>query len=397
MRNSEFQANDSQIGLRLRRRKVLTLMLLAVGLLARETRAVQSEVAPKKLLSGRQLTEALQERRSLNVTGQDLRDTIQTLRENTAIAICVDRRIDPSSVVNIATDYVTTRQILNALVTTNPDAAFSFGADYVYLGPNIAAVRLRTLSALREQDVQQLRRSMDTDLYRKVVESRDRTWPDLAQPRQLLTDAAATAGLKIANVDLIPHDLWKETRLPKLHFSDFASLILNQFDLTFSLSPEGNVTLVPVPDSVEIEQQHRVGAKKKTEVTERWTAAFPHLNVAWKGSTAVVRATVEIHGQLRALIDGESSEAVAEAPLGERRFTMKVERAAYGSVIQKLRDGGITIRIEGVSEAELPVLLQKSAAFELTDSRGDEFFRKAFLGLGAEVTVKNAEVLLKFP
>ena len=351
----------------------------------------------QRLLSGKNLIDALQQRRSLNASGQGLRRVVTDLQGNTGIAICLDRRINPSSLVDVTTQYVTTKTIMESLARTQSEVGVSFADQYVLIGPVRAVGRLRTLTELRRQDVQKLRNTMAAERFRTLVETRNVSWPDLTEPRQLLVDAAKQAGVEIRNAEVVPHDLWAAADLPAVVFADLATMVLNQFDLTFEVSAAGVMTIIPVPEVVVIERRHRIPSKSKDEVLARWKAAVPDLDHMLKGLTATVFATVETHERLEELIGGNARTVVAASGLKSRLFTLKVQQAPFGILIEKLRKQGVSIRVEGRSGPELTEALQKTAAFDLTKSPSAEFFPKIFEGSGAKVTVTDDEVILMYP
>lgn len=366
---------------------------LAFSIVALSVAAEPSE----RLLSGKALVDALEHRRSLNSAGQGLRQVVADLQHNAGIVICLDRRTDPSASVDVATSYVTTRAVLESLAKTQSDTFVSFADQYVMIGPATAVNRLRTVAELRRQDIQALRREMSSDKFRELVSLRKVSWPRLTQPRQLLIDNAVLAGVEIENPQMVPHDLWAAAELPAMAFTDLATLVLNQFDLTFEISSEGVLTIVSVPDTVGLQQRHRISSREKDEIVSRWIAAFPDLQFEVRGSMATVVATVETHERLQDLISGSEVAAPSVAGLKSRLFTLKVQRAPFGALITELRGQGVPIRIEGKSEAELTEVLQETAAFDLTKSPSSEFFSKIFEGSGAEVTVTDEEVVLTFP
>jgi len=359
--------------------------------------AVVADEPAERLRAGKTLVDALAQRRSLNSTGQSLRQLVADLQSNTGIAICLDRRTNPSAIIEVATPYATTKTILEAVASTQSATAVSFADQYAMIGPAQATSRLRTLTELRRQDVQVLRREMNSETYRRLVETRNVSWEQLTEPRQLLIDNAAQAAIEIKNPQMIPHDLWAAAELPTMAFSDLATLVLNQFDLTFEISGEGLLTIVTVPGDVGIEQRHRVAARDQEQVLLRWQAAFPDLDFGFRGSTATVTATVETHERLRELISGNEATALAAAGLKSRLFTLKVQRVPFGALIAELRKQGVPIRIAGKTEAQVKEALQKTAAFDLVKSPSMEFFPQIFEGSGAEVTVTDDEIVLTFP
>ncbi len=359
--------------------------------------AEDSVDAPAQTVAGELLRQALAQRRGLFASGQTLRAAATELQTATGVAIVLDRRINPGTVIEVSTGFVSVRETIVAISESVPKAAASIGDRYVFVGPTAAARRLRTLTEIKREAVEQLRRSMDASKYLILVAARAASWSDLAQPRQLIIDAASDAGLQVNNPDVVPHDLWAAARLPDLNFADFATLVLNQFDFTFELTGDGSVTIVPVPDQVVIEKQHRVRSREKQNVAQRWQAAFPDLDVSWKGAMATVTARVEIHEQLEQLIRDDAPVMVQAAGIRDRSFTMTVpDGTPVGTVIKSLQGQGIAIRIEGRSGEELTSVLQQTMQLKVDRMPAAEFFVMAFGGLGATVDIKQDEVVLRF-
>lgn len=354
--------------------------------------------AQDRLLSGRQLQDALNHRRSLTLAGTPLRQAVTELQANTGIAILLDRRIDPTTTVDVKTDYVTTADVLTALAKAIPSASVSLTDHFVLIGPAAAAGRLRTLLEIQRQKIQNLKRRTDPDVFAAATQPMQVSWEFLAEPRELLIYQTSTADIKILNPELVPHDLWAKATLPRLPLTDFATLLLSQYDLTFELSEDQQLTIVPITDTVTLEQRHRVPAREKDNVIRRWKSAFPNLNITWKGSTAVVSATVETHERLKQLIREKPNTVVAAAAIRDRRFTMKAPAGtAIGTLIVTLRQSGVPVRIEGKTDTELAPLLRQTVQFDLTDSPAAEFFPEIFRDWGANVTVTDTEVVLTFP
>ena len=352
---------------------------------------------PRRLLTGRALRDALDERQSVTSQGISLRQAVRDLIIDTGIAIVLDRRVDPSRLLDASTEYVTTRNSISA-VAESAAASASFGDDFVMIGPGVATTRFRTLVAINRKSILNMRRDMDAELYRSLGKSRDWSWPDLSEPRQLIVEAAAVLGTTVDNPEMIPHDLWAKVTLPPLGFVDFATLVLNQFDLNFEFTPHSTLRIVPGVESVVIEQTHRVPSREKDVVVQRWQKEFPRLIVTWKGSSAMVTATVETHERLRELIRGAGGTQVAAAAIQDRVFTMKATAGTpIGNVIGTLRKSGINIRIEGRTDEELAPLLLQTVEFDLVRSPGSEFFPQIFKSWRADVVVGADGVVLKFP
>jgi hypothetical protein len=360
-----------------------------------EPPAVAAE--PERLLTGRALRDALEERRSETSKGIPLRQALQRLRMDTGIAIVLDRRVDPSRLVDASTDYVTTRNSISAYAKSAAASA-SFGDNVVAIGPLDATARLRTLTAINRKSILSMRRKVNPELYRLLARSHHWSWPDLTEPRQLIVEAAIDLGTTVDNPEMIPHDLWATVNLPPLTFTEFATLVLNQFDLNFQVTADSTIRIVPGAESVVIEQTHRVPPREKDAVVQRWQKEFPRLVVNWKGSSAVATGTVEMHERLRKLIHNDDAKQIAAADVKDRLFSMKAAAGTpIGRVINTLRKSGIEIRVEGRTDEELAPLLLQTVEFDLVKSPGSEFFPQIFRSWKVNVTVNGEGVVLTFP
>ncbi|MEQ9407165.1 MAG: hypothetical protein RIK87_05540 [Fuerstiella sp.] len=377
---------------------IVLWLVLSRPVVAEGQALIPEKAAESAILGGGRLQQALQQRLGFAATGQTLRRAVTEIRRQTGIPVILDRRVDPSTLVDVSTGYVTVRETIQVLADRIPGLSVSYAENYVLIGPQEAAGGLRTLTELNRRGVQQLRRKMDRDAFRQLVEERDVSWPDLTEPRQLVADVAADAGLELENPAAIPHDLWAAARLPAMTFVDLATLVLSQTDQSFEISVDGRVRVVPLPAEISIERTHRVPARDRDVVIERWKKSFPDLDVVWRGTTAKVTGTVELHEQLEALMRGEPEAAVEAAGMRQRRYTVKVPAGtSMVQLIAILRHNGVRIRIRGRAESDLESLAPTMKDIDLVRSPGQEFFPAIFAGWGADVSVGDDEVVLSFP
>ncbi|MCP4783715.1 MAG: hypothetical protein GY903_21410 [Fuerstiella sp.] len=388
--------NATQIGQRILISAVFLFSLTKVVAGPQPNTAVDS-AEPRRLLTGKALRDALDDRRGETSQGISLGQAVRSLQTDTGIAIVLDRRVDPSRLVDASTEYVTTRTSISAFAES-ATASASFADDFVVIGPVVATTRFRTLAAINRKSILNMRHELDAELYRSLSKSHDWSWPDLAEPRQLIVDAAEGLGTTVDNPEMIPHDLWATVTLPPLAFADFATLVLNQFDLNFQFTAQGTLRIVPGAESVVIEQTHRVPAREKDAVVRRWQKEFPRLIVKWKGGSAMATATVETHERLEQIIRGDSDSQVTAAAIQDRLFTMKAPAGTpIGRVMTTLRKSGINIRIEGRTDEQLAPLLLQTVEFDLVKSPGSEFFPQIFKSWQVDVRVDADSVILTFP
>ena len=125
------------------------------------------------------------------------------------------------------------------------------------------------------------------------MQSMPLSWEDFATPRQLLSGLAEQSGVEILGVERVPHDLWGAAHLPSLSLMDRLTLLANQFDLTFQISPDGGkVRLVPVPDEVLITREYAVG-RQAEQLAEQWATLLPDSRIRVSGGKVIVQGTIE--------------------------------------------------------------------------------------------------------
>ena len=185
-----------------------------------------------------------------------LRRAIHNLSQAQGVAMLVDRRVDPDQKCDLQFSGVPLRAAIEE-IAHRCDLGISLFGPVVYLGPPEATARLRTLAALREDDV----RRLPEPAARRFSQLKPFKWDDLATPRELLQQLAKQNGIELANLELVPHDLWAAADLPPLSLADRLTLVAIQFDLTFSFSADGTVVrLVPVPERVAVVRSYPGGA-----------------------------------------------------------------------------------------------------------------------------------------
>ncbi|MFY9251848.1 MAG: hypothetical protein WAO83_00195 [Fuerstiella sp.] len=374
----------------------IALRLILLVPIAFGSTSYGSETEDRIPLAGKQLADALAQRRSIVTSGVTLKQTLLTLQRDIRIAVVLDRSIDPSMVPEVSTKYITNEQLIRSLAEAC-SLQTSIGDRYVFIGMPQKAGRLKTLTEINRQTILSLRSKLDKAVYLKLSEPLSASWPALSEPQKLIQKAANSVGIRISNPESIPHDLWPEVTLPKLTFSDYATLILNQFDMTFEIDDQATLAIVLAKSNVRIEQRYRVSSKDKTDINEKWMNAFPDLDVKWSGSTAIVSASIETHEQLEQLRIGKAEKTIDAASLRNRKFTMNVPS---GTTLKRLlatfEQSGIHIQVEGRTDGELEKLLQQTVEFDVSGSPADEFFLMVFRGWDASVEVGDEEVLVRF-
>lgn len=161
-----------------------------------------------------------------------LRAAADRLSEIGGIAIVVDRRIDPDTLVSLRAEGDTLADVL-IRVAAGAGAEAAAYAGHVRLVP---VGRGAALAAAERRRADELRRLPSR--FRPAALARSETlWPDGAVPREIVADAAAEAGIVIAGLDDLPHDHFPAAQVSQLPLADRVDLILAHFDRRIEWKP----------------------------------------------------------------------------------------------------------------------------------------------------------------
>lgn len=294
---------------------------------------------PHAWATGAELVERLRTPLSASWSNLPLSRALASLAATQRVAVVLDRRIDPGQPITLVISQQPLAAAL-AMIARRVNAGYSQLGPVAYLGPPHAAGRLRTLAALHLEDT----RVLPPAAARKFLVIRDWAWDDLAEPRSLVNQLAAEAGIKIESADKIPHDLWPAAHWPPLTWIDRLTLLTAQFDLTFRVDKTGGrVELVAVPEKVAIARTYRAG-RDASAVARRWAKAVPAAKVAIEQNAIRVEGLVEDHELVERRLRGTPNERTT-VTAGQEVYQLSVEKAALAQVVEQLA-GRLSLRFE---------------------------------------------------
>lgn len=161
-----------------------------------------------------------------------LRAAADRLSEIGGIAIVVDRRIDPDTLVSLRAEGETLADVL-IRVAAGAGAEAAAYAGHVRLVP---VGRGAALAAAERRRADELRR-LPSRFRPAALARRETLWPDGAVPCEIVADAAAEAGIVIAGLDDLPHDHFPAAQVSQLPLADRVDLILAHFDRRIEWKP----------------------------------------------------------------------------------------------------------------------------------------------------------------
>ncbi|BBO35135.1 hypothetical protein [Lacipirellula parvula] len=322
------------------------LRLLIVGLACAATIGGDSACAQAARSGAGRAAQQLSQPVSLTWQEVPLATAIKRLAATQSIAVWLDRRIDPSTPINLTAADQPVSEVLDALSEQVGAAAVPF-AGIVYVGPQQSADELTTLAELAREPLTKAPAAVRNAWLKPAPWSA----PRLSQPRALLTQLAAEAEASALHADRIPHDLWPARELPTLAAIDRAVLLLAGFDLTCQLGVDGRqLDVVPIERPVAVSREYRIAPSRAAAFQEQ-LAQLPTAKASGDGSRQTVVARTEDHDLLRAALAGRptgSAGATRAAPtrrparsssgsaLDDRRFTLTIENKPLAAVLAQL-------------------------------------------------------------
>ncbi|MCH7750995.1 MAG: STN domain-containing protein [Planctomycetes bacterium] len=174
--------------------------------------------------------------------GQQLGTALERLASTRQAPLWLDRRVDPRQTVDVQFTDVPFAQAL-AKLTEQHSLGVTQLDSVIYVGPRKTARGLATLARRARAALAQAPAAQRQQWLRAAPSS----WPRLTQPRALLKELLAQAGIELVDDKLVAHDLWQARELPPMALVDRAVLILAGFDLTCEISPDGKTCrVVPI-------------------------------------------------------------------------------------------------------------------------------------------------------
>ncbi len=348
-------------------RIIFRIVLLTITMLLSGIRGANAFDQKKALKSGKSLKTAMLTKVSWSSVNTPLQNQLSDLMNQSEVAVIRDRRLDPRYQISLNATSVSRWEVLKSIAGEVPDSGCCLTEHLACIGPASAVHRIPVMIELRENEINQLRRKMRPEDHRKLVALIDSSWSELAEPKSILENYARATGVRITNLDLIPHDVWARSDLPRMTFAEAATIVLNQFDLEFRLSDDGrSVTLRKIAPEEAFDHRYSPGKKFQTAVTEHWKDRFPEITVMWSGSVATVNATLEQHGQLNAALSElvDSTEADTKKPetpnsLRTTTFTFRAERATIGALIADFRTNNVVIEVTNEGQAATKAVMKE--------------------------------------
>jgi hypothetical protein len=335
----------------------------------------------------------------------NLRVILREIEGARHVAVVLDRRIDPTASLRADAGGEMLGDFLERLAAGSNSGSVLVG-NTVYLGPAAAAAKLRTLVALRTQELS-VKGEIPGGRRGELGRATTFRWNDLDSPADVLTRLAEQYQLKIEGLDLVPHDLWGGAVLPESSAAEALSLVLVQFDLTFAWIEHGKgVRLERVPERVEVERVHPPSpGTSASDSLAGWKEKLPDLDARVEKGKIVVTGTLEVHELVDRLRRGgdlpdktASREGPPLKPLRFERYTLKMKNTPASALLKELGTparGKLAFKYDPDVFQAAGIDLDKLVSFEVKNATIEELLKATFEPLHVQFEIVDRTVKLK--
>ncbi len=344
-------------------------------------------------LTGTRLQKRLARPVGISWSGNRLRKALDSLSRTQQVAVLIDRRVDPGQKLELQLNELPLEAVLHE-IARRQELGVSLLRSVVYFGPPRASSRLRTIAAMRTEEI----RRLPVGLQRRFLLPKRFGWDDFATPRELLAELAEQGGLEIEGAHRVPHDLWAAADLPPLSLVDRLTLILVQFDLTFQLSGDAKTLgLVPLPDEVALTRGYPGGPDPKA-TAKKYAALVPQARIKVVDGQVYVSGLLEAHERLSSA--GRPPKQPTPGPAGgsfaDKRFTLRVQQQPAEALLQALAEKlSLDFRIDRRALREAGISLETRVSLSVKDATIDELLSEVLRPIGLKFSRRGSVVEIR--
>jgi hypothetical protein len=189
-------------------------------------------------VSSSQLAEANFDRMvSVTWQGVPMRDALARLANANRVGLFIDRRVDPTTLINFKAENKTVRQVFLDFADSAGLYCYFFGS-VVYIGQDKMRDIFPLLISRHRKFVAQIDKNAPANKMLPAARAKlqrlvNIRLPMLSEPKNVLKNLAQQHQFTWHNLDKVPHDVWAENILPPMPMGDFLILMLVGFDLDY--------------------------------------------------------------------------------------------------------------------------------------------------------------------
>ena len=320
---------------------------------------------------------------SASWTDTPLRTVLNSFSESQKVGIFLDRRIDPSSLINITANDVSPERFLWKISESQRIGVCRVD-DIYFFGPPKTAAYLPTIWEQMESQSSKQRRAFEVQWEKKSPLST----PQIVVVKQLLEQLASDNQFKIENPEAIPHDVWAQVKLPPTTLGGRVGLILAGFDQWFERSKDGtSIRIIDFPKIANASLSTESLADPRA-VAKKMKLEFPELKIS--GNSKRLNASgapLEIAKLRRVLVNSQTVEAV---PTQVKRFNLSTQ-APRGSILATVAQQlGKKLKYA----PEIQTILQTEIELEVKDATLNQLLEQTLKGTELKYEMNDEELVI---
>ncbi|MFO1007416.1 MAG: hypothetical protein U0929_15755 [Planctomycetaceae bacterium] len=326
---------------------------------------------PKGLVRGAEFRNAWNSTVSARVDERSLVQIMDQFCGSRRIAWVIDRRLDPDHHITSDLPLSPLSELLPELLKTAQAGAVTIGQSIV-VGPADKLIDLRTLAELQRQELQQTR--LTAGRKQTLAQTIELHWEDLTEPRQLVEQVVKRAKIDLAGAELIPYDLWRGGDLVGVTAGEALSVLAWQYDLQLKWHPDGQASLVPVVQPVQVARTFSVSESRQEAIR----AQFPALTWTDEGKSLRATGRVEDMEAVDQWLKGNSPANPKPKPKNapkdwrDRTFTLRIKNAPLGDVLTALKKQGIPLEWNEDELVKAGINMKGKIELELNQATAEE-------------------------
>ncbi len=383
-----FGQNRNQIRVMLSfcRLSIVSVVLIAClgGLTIAPVPVAGQDVSGARWLTGRKLDEFNEIAISAWWSDAELRERIMRFSVNQQLAIFLDRRVDPSMLIELSVQNVTKEQFLWT-VARQSNLGICRVEDFYYLGPTETAARFPAVCQHLRQSTSRRRNKSKVDWMRKAPLKTS----SVAEPKKILLQLANENQFQIQNLEAIPHDLWAGFELPITTLQIRVAILLVGFGKSFESNEDGSIIrIVDWPD-IKTTEATFDSVSNPPSLARTLRPRFPELKISVRGKRLVVS------GPPDQVAEAQSMVVAAQEPAGidttEKTYTLTT-RALRGDVLATAANGANVELVFDKSNREIARTLTELVEVHAVKASLDELLRQTLAGTKLKYDLVDREL-----
>ena len=336
--------------------------------------------------TGKRLDRFNQSPVSASWTQVPLRRVLKRFSKSQKVGIFLDRRVDPTTPVDIAANNVSPERFLWQ-VADSQKLGVCRVADFYFFGPPEVTASLPTLWEQMETQSRRQQKTYDV----KWEETSQLTTQPVVVVKRFLEQLADEHGFEIENPQAIPHDVWAQVELPETSVAGRVGVILVGFGKWFERSKDGSsIKIIDFP-SIETASFTTVSLSNPRETAKKMKAMkpeFPDLKItATKKRLTATGPPLQVARLRRELVQSQVVEAIAPE---DKRFSLNTH-ASRGGILHTVAK---QLNLELEFYADNRLLLQEEIKLQVNGATLNELLDEALKGTQLSYKITDTKLII---